>query len=511
MHLDQPNATLRSVSIRLRALRSLISSDERTRKLRRVQKTFAVIVGVVIHSVSYSQTSDYVGEVSLVLGKAYRLSRAGVNEILERGSQIAVGDQISTLSNGHVHVRFVDDALVSVRPNSMLFVTRYDYNAEKPVDSAIKFELQEGVTRAISGDAAKAARNRFRLNTPIAAIGVRGTDFVVSASAGTTRALVNEGAIVMAPYSGVCSADALGPCLDNALELRADDVQVVSVEQNDPLPRLLPPQTMRSPDILQQEVQLAVANRDSNGEGISASAAASNQDNVEQEVSNEVLLEGVTTVQLRADAEVAAESVAAKDFVPVDPVVVIAAAEGPVALFDLTPPSPLTSPALRDRQLVWGRYADTALATDRLALPLEEAIAYRRITVGDLSYGLFRAEPGPRRLATDLGIVGFQLTSAQAVFNSATGIAAMTVNGGALDIDFLEGTFETALDLTSDFTGQVLFSANGIVADGGFLRAFETTQRVAGAVSLDGAEAGYLFEKQIDGGSVSGLTLWDGQ
>ena len=136
-----------------------------------------------------------------MLGKASRSSQDGTRELLQQGSWVAEGDKIVTQSNGHVHVRFVDDALVSVRPNSQLLIDRYDYNARFPERSAVKFELQEGVARAISGEAAKAARDRFRLNTPIAAIGVRGTDFVISADRGTTRALVNEGSIVMAPLS----------------------------------------------------------------------------------------------------------------------------------------------------------------------------------------------------------------------------------------------------------------------------------------------------------------------
>ena len=49
----------------------------------------------------------------------------------------------------------------------------------------------------------------------------------------------------------------------------------------------------------------------------SSGAAEANDDNM----SNEVLLEGVTTVQLRADAEVVAETVASKDFIPTDPVI----------------------------------------------------------------------------------------------------------------------------------------------------------------------------------------------
>ena len=462
-----------------------------------------------------SQASTVVGEVSLVLGKAYRLSQMGAREQLERGSMIIEGDQIDTHSNGHVHVRFIDNALVSVRPNSTLVVERYDYDAESPTDSAVKFDLQEGVARAISGEAAKAARDRFRLNTPIAAIGVRGTDFVVSVSAEATRALVNEGAIVMAPFSDNCIINALGPCVANALELTGTSLQLASMQQDEPLPRLLPSQSVRAPNMMQEEVQLAIA-RNANSEKPSSlmalapeSAGELPQEKAEQGVNNEVLLEGVTTVKVRADAQVAVESVAAKDFIPIDPVVVTQAAEGSVALFDLTPPISLTSSGLRDRQLVWGRYAFAPLATDRLALSFEEAIATRNITVGNVDYGLFRAEPGPRRIESDLGLVGFQLTSAQAVFNSATGIVAMTVNGGSLDIDFQDSVFSTALDLLSDETGSILFTASGEIADGGFLRALEATQRVAGAVSFDGSEAGYFFEKQIDGGTLSGLTLWD--
>ena len=480
---------------------------------RSIALLLMAFLAISFASGSIAQPSYWIGEVSLVLGEASRSSQDGRRELLQQGSRVAEGDQIVTQSNGHVHVRFIDDALVSVRPNSQLIIDRYDYNAQFPERSAVKFELQEGVARAISGEAAKAARDRFRLNTPIAAIGVRGTDFVISADRGTTRALVNEGSIVMAPLSDLCRADSLGPCIANGLELTDATLQLAYMQQNEPLPRLLPPQSVRDPDMMQEELRLAIAGIGTRAPIDSASASASsgatetNDDNM----SNEVLLEGVTTVQLRADAEVVAETVASKDFIPADPVAVTSSVGGAVARFDLTPPTLLTSAALRDRQLVWGRYADTPLATDRLALDFEEASSTRRISVGSSKYGLFRSEPGPRRVASDLGLVGFQLTSAQAVFNAETGVVAMSVNGGSLNIDFQRNSFNTMLDLSADQVGQVLFAAEGKLVDGGFLRASEATQRVAGAISFDGTEAGYLFEKQILGGSLSGLTLWGGQ
>ncbi len=87
----------------------------------------------------------------------------------------------------------------------------------------------------------------------------------------------------------------------------------------------------------------------------------------------------------------------------------------------------------------------------------------------------------------------------------------MQVNSGKLDIDFNQSTFATQLGLSHSSTGKVDFSAAGRLFDGGYFHNNTDTQKMAGAVSLDGAEAGYFFEKQLLDGSVQGLTLWDKQ
>ena len=76
-----------------------------------------------------------------------------------------------------MHVRFLDDAVLSVRPNSELHIETYRFDAERPDLSTVKLNLIQGTARTVSGEAAKTAKERYRLNTPIAAIGVRGTDF----------------------------------------------------------------------------------------------------------------------------------------------------------------------------------------------------------------------------------------------------------------------------------------------------------------------------------------------
>jgi len=203
-----------------------------------------------------------VGTVGLVLGKAYLESPHHPRELIKKGSVVRVSDSILTEANGHVHIQFIDKGYVSVRPGSRLDVVRYDYDEASPELSSVKFNLQEGVTRSISGDAAKSARQRFRLNTPIAAIGVRGTDFVVSATDRTTRALVNEGSIVMAPYSTECSVASFGPCDLNAVELTGNSLQIIELDGTEPPPRLLAAPHEREPGSLRDEVQLAIASND---------------------------------------------------------------------------------------------------------------------------------------------------------------------------------------------------------------------------------------------------------
>ncbi len=156
-----------------------------------------------------STAAEAVGRVLFAIGDA-RLATDGTR--LKKDDPITLGQAIVTGSNGHVHIRFVDDAFVSVRPNSRLEVEQYVYDEREPKNNRVRFSLAQGVARLITGKAGQAAKDNFRLNTPVAAIGIRGTDFLVQAKDALTRVAVQQGAIVIAPFSNDCARDAFGPC-----------------------------------------------------------------------------------------------------------------------------------------------------------------------------------------------------------------------------------------------------------------------------------------------------------
>jgi len=438
-----------------------------------------------------------VGEVSLVLGRAY-LERGGDRDLIEAGSEIKVGDRVSTESGGHVHVRFVDDALVSVRPSSTLEVVRYDYDAAKPEKSTIKFELSEGEARAISGDAAKSARDRFRMNTPIAAIGVRGTDFVVSANSRSTRALVNEGSIVVAPFSSECSIEAFGPCAVDAVELTQNTLQAVEVDQTASAPRLVA-------NIAERASSLA-ANDTATGLAIPAEiASTANSSSVSADAasSTDVYVESVVNEKVTAEVAEASQTIIGNS---IEPDVI------PEPLIDFTPSLALVAADTSGSQLVWGRFSESSAAESLFAVDLETARDNREVTVSSPSGAmLYRSEPNGARVDRNLSVVRFDLSAAQAFYDSASGVVAMRVGGGDLELNFIDRAFATTLNLDHVATGEIDFVASGAIADGGYLRLRTDTQRVSGAVATDGSGASYYFEQILDSGSINGFTLWGAQ
>ena len=440
------------------------------------------------------------------------ISASGESRVVVRGTAISVGDRIETAIGGHVHIRFVDGALVSVRPTTRLVVEDYQYDSVKPLQSLVRFRLERGVTRAISGAAAENARERFRLNTPLVAIGVRGTDFVVSTDLARTVAAVNQGAIVMAPFGAGCLAQALGPCGSSAAKLLTADMGNTLVEfKNNALAKVefkpfnggkSPEMTIATPERAQKELALA---QDLNGRaygGFGGGALTS------EFVSGAVQIG--SSIRVVAPQETYGPSAGVEVPAIVPPVVVQlpVIAQLPVVV---SPPVLLSPPAvllLPSAQLAWGRWSDQALTGAEFIQPRLRAREGRSITVGDDNFLLYRAED-TTTFAPGLNILNFALGESYAQFNSATrSVLPAAVTGGSFSINFAEKLFQTSLNLTSASTGNVLLQATGSVRSDGIFATRSDTQAVAGALAIDGKSAGYLFEKAAAGGTLSGVTLW---
>ena len=164
-------------------------------------------------------------------------------------------------------------------------------------------------------------------------------------------------------------------------------------------------------------------------------------------------------------------------------------------------------------QLVWARYAwvrDGGF--DALSKSFEQASAAGRESVAaGTSHALFR-EPSPAGavLATTDAKVNFRLAESSALFQRFfdLGVEAAKVDKGSLFVDFSRSTFGTQLDVSSATMGPQSLVATGSIGKDGVMQGISGNARILGATTLDGMEAGYLFEKDFSKGALRGITLW---
>ena len=429
-----------------------------------------------------------VGEVTLVIGRAFLSSGNLDAERLRIGDFIREGDLVRTESNGHVHIRFVDEAVLSVRPRSELQVLAYRFDQEKPENSLVKLNLIEGTARTVSGEAAKTARDRFRFNTPIAAIGVRGTDFVVSATSNSLKALVNDGAIVVAPFSTLCLEGGIGPCNFNGVELDGSSMQILEFDAEMAQPRLVPFLAAGRDAGQYEEIvgALTAASQALDNDSVDLANVSSDEDDYDSTF-REVITESVTSVDLEDSA---------KNKAPYGT--------------GFTPEFQYSPSQLRQRQLVWGRFAEGNGNLERLTLPLSEAMEGRNVSIGaNFEYFLFRPEQDEAQVQRGLGEIGFSLTSAQAYFKEGDSVSPVVVSKGGLMMDFNNNAFETSLDLYHMQLGEAQFNATGKIFHGGYFYLRNDQSSIVGAVTLDGQESGYFFDFLKWQGVIQGITLWD--
>ncbi len=122
--------------------------------------------------------ADGVGKAIFVIGDVTLISADGKSVPLKKGHILNPGDRIDTSSKGQVQIRMVDGAFIGIRPNSSFEVTNYQLDETNPENQKSEFNLLKGGFRAITGKIGKTNKKAYKVVTPVATIGIRGTDYV---------------------------------------------------------------------------------------------------------------------------------------------------------------------------------------------------------------------------------------------------------------------------------------------------------------------------------------------
>ncbi|WP_205849075.1 FecR family protein [Natronospirillum operosum] len=158
---------------------------------------------------------ELVGRVVSAVGEVIAIRPDEGELALQRRSEIYIGDTLVTGENGRAQIRFVDDGLVDLRPNSELLVENYAEPTEEEGGSAV-LEFSRGALRTATGLVGQNPDDEYRMETAPASIGIRGTDYALqycdaacvdAGGAGGLYGRINDGGITVSNLAGTQDFD----------------------------------------------------------------------------------------------------------------------------------------------------------------------------------------------------------------------------------------------------------------------------------------------------------------
>lgn len=441
-------------------------------------KKWAALVCMTVSSACVF-AADMAGSVSFVIGDANVIGEDGKPHAVARGENINAGQTLETGATGHIHLRMVDGAFVSIRPQSRLRIEDYRYDSANAENNRIKFVLEKGVARSITGRAGEASKQNYRLNTPLAAIGIRGTDFVVHATADITRVTVQSGAVVMSPLAADCLASALGPCKSTSSRVLTAAMRDAYLElrNRNEAPLLIPAEkALESPNTVappRPEEPRATGDKQAKG-----SLGMDSRDAVRE----------ATVDSLKNQVDTA---------IPPAP---------------SAPPAPPPAPPVVEKpaEFWWGRWSPFIQPGEEDHRVTAALAPDREMSMNNDVFGIVRVK-GPVMLPTT-GVAKFQLTDSEAyVMTDKKALAAANITSPSLTMNFEQRRFETSLTVNSNGMAPVAVQSSGHISTQGELRgdANATGTVLNGMLSKEADQAAYVFQRDISGNqSVVGVTRW---
>ncbi len=154
---------------------------------------------------SFAQSA--VGQMVWVKGTVQALDTRNQARVLQRRSPIYEQDTIVT-GSGSGQIVFTDNSMVALREGTTFRVEQYKFNPGSG-DNRYVAGLAKGGFRTITGLISKSNPDGYQVNTPVATIGVRGTDYTVSYSVSRGLSVrLDKGALFVTNRAGTAELNA---------------------------------------------------------------------------------------------------------------------------------------------------------------------------------------------------------------------------------------------------------------------------------------------------------------
>ena len=129
---------------------------------------------VVVRSHTVKQKK--VGIVADSSGSVVAVDNRKFSRKLSKGKPVYLGDKVITGEHGFVRLKMIDDAVLDIRCFSIMVIEEY---ALDTTSRSSILNLLQGSLKKVTGQIGKMADDVYELKTPVASVGVRGTEYAL--------------------------------------------------------------------------------------------------------------------------------------------------------------------------------------------------------------------------------------------------------------------------------------------------------------------------------------------
>ncbi|HZZ91871.1 MAG TPA: FecR family protein [Usitatibacter sp.] len=113
------------------------------------------------------------GQFTFITGQVSVTKANGQTVAATRGASVDPGDRITTAADGMAQLTMVDQARLSLRPNTVFVVEQYPQQADST--EGVVLTLLRGTLRTFTSLISPASRDRYVMKTRVATVGIRGS------------------------------------------------------------------------------------------------------------------------------------------------------------------------------------------------------------------------------------------------------------------------------------------------------------------------------------------------
>lgn len=140
------------------------------------QRIFAVLLLAAGMALAGNAWSVQAGNVQFVHGYVQSIDAAGAARAIRKGDAVNEGDTIVSAKTASAQIRMLDGGFIAIRPDTRLKFDSFEFSGKAGEPEHSFFSLLKGGFRAITGLIGRIRHQDYRITTPVATIGIRGTD-----------------------------------------------------------------------------------------------------------------------------------------------------------------------------------------------------------------------------------------------------------------------------------------------------------------------------------------------